>query len=212
MAKLLSKKNKKKLEVLFVPPLAYIILQFIYFTCKKRYHFNKEKVKTTPSIFVFWHGELMMLPFAYRDYRKSKNIDTIVSQHHDGELASRLLNLFGGRAIRGSSSKGGLKALKDAFKALKSGRDIGITPDGPRGPRHSIADGAVVIAQKQNVPIVAMNVKCSNSWRLNSWDKFAVVKPFSTLDYYYSDPFYVTDMTLEDAKDKIKERLCIHAF
>ena len=212
MAKLFSKKTKKKLEVLIVPPLAYIILKFIYFTCKKRYHFDRDKVKDTPSVFVFWHGELMMLPFAYIDYRKSKNIDTIVSQHHDGEIATRLLHFFGGGSIRGSSSKGGLKALKDAFSSLKNGRDVGITPDGPRGPRHSVADGAVVIAQKKGVPIVTMNVKMSRCWRFNSWDKFVMVKPFATLDFYYSDPFYVTDLSLDDAKKSIKERLMKHAF
>ena len=212
MAKLFSKKTKKKLEVLIVPPLAYIILKFIYFTCKKRYHFDRDKVKDTPSVFVFWHGELMMLPFAYIDYRKSKNIDTIVSQHHDGEIATRLLHFFGGGSIRGSSSKGGLKALKDAFTSLKNGRDVGITPDGPRGPRHSVADGAVVIAQKKGVPLVAMNVKMSRCWRFNSWDKFVMVKPFATLDFYYSDPFYVTDLSLDDAKKSIKERLMKHAF
>ncbi len=212
MAKLFSKKTKKKLELLIVPPLAYIILQFIYFTCKKRYHFDRDKVKDTPSVFVFWHGELMMLPFAYIDYRKSKNIDTIVSQHHDGEIATKLLHFFGGGTIRGSSSKGGLKALKDAFSSLKNGRDVGITPDGPRGPRHSVADGAVVIAQKKGVPIVTMNVKMSRCWRFNSWDKFVIVKPFATLDFYYSDPFYVTNLSLDDAKKSIKERLMKHAF
>ena len=212
MAKFLTKKTKRKLEVLLVPPLAYLILYFIYFTCKKRYHFDKSKVKETPSIFVFWHGELLMLPFAYRDYRKSKNIDTIVSQHHDGELATRLLRILGADTIRGSSTRGGLKALKDAFRALNAKRDVGITPDGPKGPIHSIADGAVVIAQKKNVPIVAMNCRASRAWRLKSWDKFSIPKPFSTLDYYYSDPFYVTDMSLESAKEKIKEELMKHAF
>jgi len=212
MAKLLNKKTKRKLEVLLVPPLAYMILYFIYLTCKKRYHFDETKVKSTPSIFVFWHGELLMLPFAYRDYRKSKNIDVIVSQHHDGEIATRLLQMLGGDTIRGSSTRGGLKALKDSFKSLNLGRDIGITPDGPRGPRHSVADGAVVIAQKKNVPIITMNCKASKAWRLKSWDKFSIPKPFCTLDYYYSDPFYVTDESLESAKEQIKERLMKHAF
>ncbi len=212
MAKLLNKKTKRKLEAFIVPPLAYVILYFIYLTCKKRYHFDETKVKTIPSIFVFWHGELLMLPFAYRNYRKSKNIDVIVSQHHDGEIATRLLQMLGGDTIRGSSTRGGLKALKDSFKSLNLGRDIGITPDGPKGPRHSVADGAVVIAQKKNVPIITMNCKASKAWRLKSWDKFSIPKPFCTLDYYYSDPFYVTDESLESAKDKIKERLMKHAF
>ncbi len=212
MAKLLSKKTKKKLEVLIVPPLAFLILHFIYLTCKKRYHFDKDKTKDTPSIFVFWHGEIMILSFGYRDYRHSDKIDVIVSQHHDGEIATRLLHLLGGGTIRGSSTRGGIKALKDAFKSLNSGRDVGITPDGPKGPRHSVADGAVVIAQKKNVPIVTMNCKASKAWRLKSWDRFSIPKPFCTLDYYYSDPFYVTDMSLEDAKILIKERLSLNAF
>jgi len=195
-----------------VPPLAYIILYFIYFTCKKRYHFDKTKVNNTPSIFVFWHGELMFMPFGYRDYRKSKNIDVVVSKHHDGEIATRILHLLGGGSIRGSSTRGGAQALKGALKSLKNKRDVGITPDGPKGPRYSVADGAVVLAQKKNIPIIAMNCRASRAWRLKSWDRFSIPKPFCTLDYYYSDPFYVTDDTLELAKDKIKERLMKHAF
>jgi lysophospholipid acyltransferase (LPLAT)-like uncharacterized protein len=212
MAKFLSKHNKRKLEAIFLPPLLYVLLQFIYLTCKKRYHFDKSKVLKTPSVFVFWHGELMMLTFGYRDYRKSTNIDTIVSQHHDGEIATKLLHLLGGGTIRGSSTRGGLKALRDALKSVKNGRDIGITPDGPKGPRHTVADGAVLIAQKANIPIVTMNVKASKAWRLKSWDKFAIAKPFSTLDFYYGDPFYVSSDTLESAKNKIKERLMKNAF
>ena len=212
MAKLLSKTTKRKIEALLVPPLAYIILNFIYFTCRKRYHFDESKVNNSPSIFVLWHGEIMLLPFAYRDYRKSKKIDVVVSQHHDGEIATRILHLFGGGSIRGSSSKGGMKVLKDSFKSLNSGKDIGITPDGPKGPRHSVADGAVIIAKKKNVPIVTMNCRASKAWRLRSWDKFSVPKPFSILDYYYSDPFYVSDMSLEEGKEKIKKELMRHAF
>ena len=212
MAKFLSKKTKRKLEVLLVPPLAYIILYFIYFTCKKRYHFDKSKVKETPSIFVLWHGEIAMLVFGYKDYRNSNNIDAIVSQHHDGEIATRLLHLLGGGSIRGSSTRGGVSALKGAFKSFQNGRDVGITPDGPKGPRYSVADGAVVLAQKKNVPIVAMNCRATKAWRLKSWDRFSIPKPFCTLDYYYSDPFYVTSESLESAKDKIKERLMKHAF
>ncbi|WP_245600567.1 lysophospholipid acyltransferase family protein [Sulfurospirillum arcachonense] len=195
-----------------MPPLLYILLYFIYFTCKKRYHFDRTKVLDTPSVFVFWHGELLMLTFGYMDYRRSKNVDTMVSRHHDGEIATRLLNLLGAGAIRGSSSKGAMQALKSAFKSLNLGRDVAITPDGPKGPRYSVADGAVVIAQKKNVPIVTMNCKATKAWRLNSWDKFSIPKPFCTLDFYYSDPFYITEDNLNDAKEKIKERLMKNAF
>ncbi|WP_458699971.1 lysophospholipid acyltransferase family protein [Sulfurospirillum sp. 1307] len=212
MGKLLSKTKRRALEVKILPPILYILLNLLYFTCKKRYHFDKSKVVDSPCVFVFWHGELMMLVQGYIDYRKSKNIDTIVSAHHDGEIATRLLTLFGGGTIRGSSTRGGLKALVEAFKSIKKGRDVGITPDGPKGPRHSVADGAVLIAQKMKVPIVAMNVNASRAWRANSWDRFMIPKPFCTLDYYYGDPFYINDLSLEEAKEKIKKELMKHAF
>lgn len=212
MGKLLSKKTKRKLEAILVPSILYVVLYLLYFSCKKRYHYDESKVKETPTLFVFWHGELMLLPFGYRDYRKSKNIDTIVSSHHDGEIATRLLKKLGGGAIRGSSTRGGLKALVEAFKSIDNGRDVGITPDGPKGPRYSVADGAVLIAQKKKVPIVAMNVNASRAWRLKSWDRFMIPKPFCTLDFYYSDPFYVSDLSIDEAKEKIKKELLRHAF
>ena len=212
MAKLLSKKIKRKLEVLLIPPLVYIILYFIYITCKKRYHFDKSKKIETPSIFVFWHGEIAMLVFGYIEYRNSRNIDVMISQHHDGEIATRLLYLFGGGVIRGSSTRGGVFALKGALKSFKKGRDVGITPDGPKGPRYSVANGAAILAQMRNVPIITMNCIASKAWRLKSWDRFSIPKPFCTLDYYYSDPFYVTNDSIESANDKIKERLMKYAF
>lgn len=163
-------------------------------------------------IFALWHGELMMGLFAYKGYKKSKDADVIISKHHDGELISRVVKIFGGGVLRGSSSKGGLFVLKAGLKSIKKGRDIGITPDGPKGPRHSVANGVAVLAQKMSVPIVAANIKASRAWRMNSWDQFAIPKPFSRLDFYYSDPFYVHDMSLEEAKTTIHERLMRNAF
>ncbi len=212
MAKLLSKKIKKRLETIFVPPVAYALLSLIYLTCKKRYHYDKSRVKQTPAIFVLWHGEASMLALGYRDYRSSTSIEIIVSKHHDGEIATRILHLFGLGTIRGSTSDGGVSALKGAFRALKQNRDIGITTDGPRGPRHSVSDGVVAISQKKDTPIIALNFQASKAWRLKSWDKFAIPKPFCTLDYYYSDPFYVRDESMDSAKQIIKERLMRHAF
>ncbi len=212
MGKLFSKDRRRRLELRVLPPVLYLFLKILHFTCKKRYHFNKTKRSDLASIFVFWHGELMMLPFGYIEYRGSTNIDTIVSAHHDGEIATRLLKLIGGGTIRGSSTRGGMKAILQALKSIKEGRDVGITPDGPKGPRHSVADGAVLIAKKTNTPIIAMNVKASKSWRLKSWDRFMIPKPFSTLDFYYSDPFFIDGLSMDEAKKKIKEELMKNAL
>lgn len=153
-----------------------------------------------------------MLAFAYVAYRGSKNIDSIISEHGDGEIASRYIRLFGGGVIRGSSTRGGIKALKAAFNAINQKRDIGITPDGPRGPRYSISNGVVQIAQRKSVPIVCLNVRPSSCWRFDSWDKFFIPKPFATLDFYISEPFYIDGMDEEAAKKFIQERLLRNAF
>ena len=212
MAIYLSKNLKKKIGAIFLPPILYVFTYILYLTCRRVYHFDKSKTSSKESIFVFWHGELLMLIFGYKNYRNSNNIDTIISEHNDGEIIHRVLKLFGGGSIRGSSTRGGIKALKGAFLSLKKGRDIGITPDGPKGPRHSIANGVVLIAQKKNAPIITMRVKASRQWRMKSWDKFSIPKPFCRLDFYYSDPFYVSGYGLEDAKNMIKKRLDENAF
>lgn len=211
MAKLFSKKTKKKVLAVIAPRLLYFFLSLLFLSCKKRYHFDK-KASDSSHLFVFWHGELIMLAFAYPYYRGRKTIDSIISEHGDGEIASRFIEILGGGTIRGSSTRGGAKALKGAFKSIAQNRDIGITPDGPKGPRHSISDGVVLIAQKKNIPIVAINCNVSSCWRFKSWDKAFIPKPFSTLDFYFSDPFYLEGLDKEEAKKLVKERLMKYAF
>jgi len=180
MAIYISKDFKKKIGAIFLPPILYIFTYILYLTCKRVYHFDKSKISPKESIFVFWHGELLMLIFGYKNYRNSNNIDTIISEHNDGEIIHRVLKLFGGGSIRGSSTRGGIKALKGAFK--------------------------------KNAPIITMRVKASRQWYMKSWDKFSIPKPFCRLDFYYSDPFYVSGYELEDAKNMIKKRLDENAF
>jgi lysophospholipid acyltransferase (LPLAT)-like uncharacterized protein len=208
----LNKNFKKKFLQTIAPPILYALMHLLYFTCKKKFHYDTTQVDENPCVFVFWHGELIMLPFAYVGFRKRKSIDSIISEHSDGEVASRFIELFGGGTIRGSSTRGGIKALKAAFKSISQGRDIGITPDGPKGPRHSVSSGVVLISQKKNIPIVAMNCRPTSCWRFESWDKFFIPKPFCTLHFYFSEPFYLSDLDETSAKELIKERLMEHAF
>jgi len=86
--------------------------------------------------------------------------------------------------LRGSSSKGAKQVLLEAFRALKQGNDLLVTPDGPRGPRHQISDGAIALALKGNLPIFTVNFTCDRYWQLNSWDRFVIPKPFSKIDFY----------------------------
>lgn len=187
-----------------------MFIKILYLTCKKKFH-SSQNGSETPSIYALWHGEILMMAFAYMHYSKKQQIDTVVSQHFDGELVARLFILFGGGTLRGSSSKGGKEVLRLALNSLKKGRDIGITPDGPRGPRHSVAHGLITMATLQKAPIITMNCKASSYWKMRSWDHFCIPKPFSTLEFYFGDPFYVHDMPLDEAKRLVQKKLLQNA-
>ena len=157
-----------------------------------------------------WHGELLMIPYAYKRYRKIPNVKLIISDHFDGTLIAKTLSYFGFGTIRGSSTRNAARALLGAIKELKSASDLGITPDGPKGPRHEVADGIIIMAQKAQVKIVVVEIKPSSYWQLKSWDKFVIPKPFGLISYYISDMIDVSEMDLADAKKLIQERLLTH--
>jgi lysophospholipid acyltransferase (LPLAT)-like uncharacterized protein len=96
------------------------------------------------------------------------------------------------------------------IRALKDGYDIGITPDGPKGPRHQVADGIIAMAQKANAKIVLVEIKPTKYWQLNSWDKFIIPKPFGTLNYYSTVPIDVCLLGMQEAKKIVKEGLKKH--
>ena len=148
-----------------------------------------------------------MEPFLYQKGRKGHRVAAMISTHGDGELIARLIGYFGFSTVRGSSRRGGAKALVSALRAIDDGCDIAITPDGPKGPRYSIADGIVVISQKKDIPIVPFSYTASRYWQLSSWDKFVIPNPFSTITYTMGDPFFVTDLSIDEAKKVVNERL-----
>ena len=157
-----------------------------------------------------WHGELLMIPYAYTIFRKNPHVKLLISEHFDGNLIAKTLSFFKFETIRGSSTRGGAKALIQSIKELKNGYDLGITPDGPKGPRHEVADGIIVMAQKAKVGIVLVEIKPSSYWQVNSWDKFIIPKPFGRIDYYISDLIDISEMDMEEARNKIKNGLLKH--
>ena len=201
---------KKRLFFRASEYLIFILIWCIFLTCRVK--FTPAKLPEKPCVVVFWHGRLAMMSFAYRrwwlrDFGSKRRAKVIISDHKDGEIITRVISHFGIGAIRGSSFKGGARALMGAIKEIKNGTDVIITPDGPRGPYHSVADGAVVIAQKQNAQIQILNYEASKFWQLKSWDKMIIPKPFSEISYTLSPPFSVTDMALEDARELIKKEM-----
>lgn len=202
---------KKLINLLLLnvlPFLAQLLVRFIYFTSKKTYP-TLPLLEQKSVIFAGWHGELIITPLHCKyKLRPKKDLYLLISQHKDGEYIAKTFSYFNLKSIRGSSTRGGMKALLNAIKTIEVGNDIAITPDGPRGPRHTVHDGVVAIAKKTNSPIVAVSMEADRFWQFDSWDKFVLPKPFSNIVIHTSEPFYVTDMDVEEAKKLIHDKIC----
>ncbi len=136
----------------------------------------------------------------------------VISDHFDGQIIAKTNSFLKLKSIHGSSTRNGAKVLIAAMKVLKSGGDVGITPDGPKGPRHEVADGIVIMAQKTKSKIIVLSSVPKSYWQLNSWDKFTIPKPFSEVDLYASEPIDVSGMTREEARALIQEQMLIHDY
>ena len=201
---------KKRLFFRASEYLIFILIWCIFLTCRVK--FTPTKLPEKPCVVVFWHGRLAMMSFAYRrwwlrDFGGKRRAKVIISDHKDGEIITRVISHFGIGAIRGSSFKGGARALMGAIKEIKSGTDVIITPDGPRGPLHSVADGAVILAQRLNLDIYALNYEASSFWKFRSWDEMVLPKPFSRINYSLSAPLNLTGLDLDAGKEAIRQLL-----
>ncbi|MBD3809160.1 MAG: lysophospholipid acyltransferase family protein [Sulfuricurvum sp.] len=207
----MRKKLLRSLALRFIPPIGALLIRFIYVTNKKRFHLP-QTVPTEPVIFAFWHGDLLMQPYLYYQFRQIPKANVLISDHFDGQMIARVIRFFKLGTIHGSTTRGGAKVLIQGLKSLSEGYDIGITPDGPKGPRHEMSDGVVVMAQKRNAKVIVYSCVPSSYWQLSSWDKFTIPKPFGTLDFYASEPIDVVGLEMDEAKKIIKERLMEHAL
>ncbi|MDT8340272.1 MAG: lysophospholipid acyltransferase family protein [Longimicrobiales bacterium] len=138
-------------------------------------------------IFTLWHGGLLPLAYRHRD----EGIVVLVSEHEDGEYITRVLHRYGYGTARGSSTRGGTRGLRSLLASARRGHDLGITPDGPRGPAGQVKPGVVTVARLSGLPIVPIGVGGSGVWHFQSWDRFLVPQPFSTLRLVYGDPIRV---------------------
>lgn len=135
----------------------------------------------TPFIFSLWHGQLLPLIWHHR----REGVAILVSEHRDGEVIARIASSIGYRLIRGSTTRGGERALLALVKELRSGSEVAVTPDGPKGPAHSYAPGALVAAHRSGAPILPVAACADRAWHLSSWDRFVIPKPFARITVAY---------------------------
>ncbi len=162
-----------------------------------------------PFILCFWHGRLLMAPY-YR-WGRSKIDFLLLSQHRDGQIGSCVVKRFGIRSVFGSSSKGGVVALRVMLRVLKSGQSVGIAPDGPQGPCMQASLGIVNLARLSGAPIIPATYSAVRGKVLKSWDRFFAALPFGRGAIVWGEPIYVPrnadDETLEAARLEVQRAL-----
>jgi len=126
-----------------------------------------------------WHNRLLIFPFVLRRFFSNRGGAALISASRDGELLADAIKRFDFDVVRGSSSRLGARAILQLTDVLASGRDVVITPDGPRGPAYELGPGIIFLAQKSGAPVVPVNMEYSSYWRLKSWDRFILPRPFS---------------------------------
>lgn len=143
-----------------------------------------------PFIVSFWHGRLLMIPYAHDKGHRS--IDMLISNHSDGRLIAKTIGHLGIGTIVGSTSRGGAKAARALTRRLRSEKGIvGITPDGPRGPRMRASNGVVALARLAQVPVFAVAFSANRAKRFESWDRFLLPYPFSRGVFAWSTALHV---------------------
>ena len=159
----------------------------------------------SPVIVCFWHNRILGITFAFdRIYPKKRaGVTVLTSPSKDGEILAQLVGAFGIEAVRGSSSLRGSRALLELVKLIRSGRDIAITPDGPRGPRYSLGPGIILLAQTTGTRIVPAHASFSRCVRMKTWDGFIIPLPFSKVSVTIDEALAIpAELTVEEFETK----------
>jgi lysophospholipid acyltransferase (LPLAT)-like uncharacterized protein len=166
-------------------------------------HFDTIAAAGRQPIMAFWHGRI--LPATY--YFRKRGIVVITSENFDGEWIARIIERFGFGTSRGSSSRGGLRALLQLKRDMAAGKPAGFTVDGPRGPAGIAQPGAVWLAKATGNPVLPFHLEASRHWTLRSWDRTQIPKPFSTVSIVIGEPFYVPQDADEAAVEAARQLL-----
>jgi lysophospholipid acyltransferase (LPLAT)-like uncharacterized protein len=155
-------------------------------------------------LLAFWHRHLLLMRYAYRGRRMS----VLVSRSKDGELIARVMRHLGIGTSRGSTSRGGSSGLREMLRAARSGSDLAITPDGPRGPLREVQPGVVLLAAAAGLPLVPVAIAARRAIQLASWDRMPVPLPGSRVEIVYGEPLRLPrTATVEEWAPRIRAAL-----
>jgi lysophospholipid acyltransferase (LPLAT)-like uncharacterized protein len=181
----------RKFKVWLISEAGYWVMRLVGSTLHWKIvgweHHEAIKNEGRQIIYAFWHGRI----FAGTYFFRNRGIVVMTSQNKDGDYIARTIRRFGYQAARGSSSRGGSRALAEMIRQLKRNSSVAFTMDGPRGPRYVAKPGAIWLASKSGNPILPFSLSAKNKWVFSSWDQFQFPKPFSRVLLLIGPPQYV---------------------
>jgi lysophospholipid acyltransferase (LPLAT)-like uncharacterized protein len=201
----------KRFQVAAIAGLGYPLINALGHTLRWRVegldHFDAIVASGRQPVMSFWHGRI--LPATY--YFRRRGIVVITSENFDGEWIARIIERFGYGTARGSTTRGGRKAMLQLVRDMKTGRPTGFTLDGPRGPARVAQPGAVWLAAATGNPLLPFHLEASSYWSVRSWDRTQIPKPFSTVALVVGAPIEVakhsTSEALEESRVELEQRL-----
>ena len=201
----------KRAQVAAIAGLGYPLINALGHTLRWRVeglpHYEAILASGRQPVMAFWHGRI--LPATY--YFRRRGIVVITSENFDGEWIARIIERFGFGTARGSSSRGGLKAMLQLVREMGNGRPAGFTLDGPRGPARVAQPGAIWLARATGNPVLPFHLEAASHWTTHSWDRTQIPKPFSTVALVIGEPMEVpanaADQQLETVRQALEKRL-----
>jgi lysophospholipid acyltransferase (LPLAT)-like uncharacterized protein len=201
---------RKRAEVATIAALGYPFLRALGSTWKWKVsgaeHVEAIHARGLHPIHSFWHGRI----FPATIYFQRRGIVVITSENYDGEWIARIIQKFGYGTARGSTSRGGPKALLQLVRDVKS-KGVAFTLDGPRGPAEIAQPGAVWLSKATGNPLLPFHAEAASSWTLGSWDRTQIPKPFTTVAMAIREPIYVSrdadDRALDEARAALETSL-----
>jgi lysophospholipid acyltransferase (LPLAT)-like uncharacterized protein len=199
--------RRKRMEATAISVAGYRLIAALGSTLRWKVsgfeHFDAIRAAGHQPIMAFWHGRI--LPATY--YFRNRGIVVLTSSNFDGEWIAGIIERFGFGTSRGSTSRGGARALLQLSRDLSAGRPAGFTVDGPRGPARISQPGAVWLAKASGHPVLPFHLEADRHWTLRSWDRTQIPKPFATVAISVGEPFYVDRDADEAAIEQARQRL-----
>lgn len=211
-------KKAKSVEIRGTPQMRFLgtlvgwLVRIVGWTIRVRFEDRTGGIdalmrRETPMIYALWHNAVLGFMQASLRKRLPRERVVLTSASKDGAALAALVAVFGFGAVRGSSSRRGRAALLELLRAVKSGKDVGITPDGPRGPRYVVQPGVIKLAQATGAPILPLSMECRWAWRLKTWDHFRIPLPFGKVVITVHELLDVPREIGEDEAEDLRQRL-----